>query len=168
MAEDKNIEVNEKVTEEVTRAAREADSRTQTARTTDTWEPQSKLPNPAPQDGWVFRWVATSILGQPNNVNVSSKFREGWEPVKAEDHPELNLVSDHGSEWADKGNMEVGGLLLCKAPKELMEQRDEYYRNIAQTQIEGVDNNYLKENDPRMPLLKPERKTRSTFGGGSK
>ena len=46
MAEDKNIEVNEKVTEEVTRAAREADSRTQTARTTDTWEPQSKLPNP--------------------------------------------------------------------------------------------------------------------------
>ena len=112
--------------------------------------------------------MATSILGQPNNVNVSSKFREGWEPVKAEDHPELNLVSDHGSEWADKGNMEVGGLLLCKAPKELMEQRDEYYRNIAQTQMEGVDNNYLKENDPRMPLLKPERKTRSTFGGGSK
>ena len=49
-----------------------------------------------------------------------------------------------------------------------MEQRDEYYRNIAQTQMEGVDNNYLKENDPRMPLLKPERKTRTTFGGGSK
>ena len=164
MSEEKNIEV----TEEVTRQAREAESREVQTRPKTSWEPQSKLPKPAYQEGWVFRWVATSILGEANNVNVSAKFREGWEPVKAEDHPELNLVSDHGSEWAGKGNMEVGGLLLCKAPKELMEQRDAYYKNMAQTQMEAVDNNYLKENDPRMPMLKPERKTRSTFGGGSK
>lgn len=155
---------NEKVIEEDSRAARETETREVQSRA-QSWEPQSKLPNPTPQDGWVFRWIATSILGQPNNVNVSSKFREGWEPVKAEDHPELHLVCDVDSEWADKGNMEVGGLLLCKAPRELMEQRDEYYRKVAREQMEAVDNNYLKENDPRMPLLQPDRKTRTTFGG---
>ena len=153
-----------KVTEEVTRAARDTESREASART-QSWETQSKLPSPTPQDGWVFRWVATSVLGQPNNTNVSSKFREGWEPVKAEDHPELHLVCDVDSEWASKGNLEVGGLLLCKAPKELMEQRDEYYRKMSAEQMEAVDNNFMKENDPRMPLLQPDRKSRTTFGG---
>ena len=85
--------------------------------------------------------------------------------MKAEDHPELQLVCDVNSEWASKGNLEVGGLLLCKAPKELMEQRDDYYRQIARDQMAAVDNNYMKENDPRMPLLQPDRKTRTTFGG---
>ena len=79
---------NEKVIEEDSRAARETETREVQSRA-QSWEPQSKLPNPNPQDGWVFRWIATSILGQPNNVNVSSKFREGWEPCKIEDHPEL-------------------------------------------------------------------------------
>ena len=103
---------NENVTEEVTRAARETETR-DTQQRAQPWEPQSKLPNPTPQDGWVFRWIATSILGQPNNVNVSSKFREGWQPVKAEDHPELHLVCDVDSEWAEKG--------LCYQ-KELLEK----------------------------------------------
>ncbi len=155
---------NENITEEVSRAARETESREASART-PTWEPQSKLPTPKPQDGWVFRWVATSILGQANNTNVSAKFREGWEPVKAEDHPELKLVTDVNSEWASKGNLEVGGLLLCKAPKELMEQRDAYYRRMAKDQMDSVDNTYLSENDPRIPMSKPERTTRVKYGG---
>ena len=37
-------------------------------------------------------------------------FREGWTPVKAEDHPELMLSSDVGSQF--EGNIEVGGLLF--------------------------------------------------------
>ena len=48
------------------------------------WEPASVLPDPEPQDGWVFRWIRTSMVGSPDNTNVSKKFREGWEPVKAD------------------------------------------------------------------------------------
>ena len=51
---------NEKVTEEVTKAARETETREAQSRTMS-WEPQSKLPNPKPQDGWVFRWIATAV-----------------------------------------------------------------------------------------------------------
>ena len=133
-------------------------------RPTDSWMPQSSLPVPEPKDGWVFRWIRTSSLGRTDNTNVSRQFREGWEPVKAEDHPELKIMSDHNSQF--KGNVEVGGLLLCKAPAEKMESRKKYFQELADRQIEGVDRSFLRENDPRMPLLNPERSTRTTFGRG--
>ena len=82
--------------------------------------------------------------------------------MRAEDHPELHVMSDIGSRF--DGNVNVGGLLLCKAPKEKMESRTKYFQNVASSQMESVDNNFLRENDPRMPLNKPERSTRTTFG----
>ena len=45
-----------------------------------------------------------------------------------------------------------------------MEQRTAHFQKAADNQMQSVDNNYLRENDPRMPLLKPERSTRTTFG----
>ena len=134
------------------------------ARPDDTWLPQSSLPVPEPKDGWVFRWIRTSSLGRSDNTNVSRQFREGWEPVKSEDHPELKIMSDHNSQF--KGNVEVGGLLLCKAPIEKMKAREKHFQQVSDRQIDGVDRNYLRQSDPRMPLLEPERSTRSTFGRG--
>jgi hypothetical protein len=133
-------------------------------RPSDSWMPQSALPVPEPKDGWTFRWVRTAILGKADNTNVSRQFREGWEPVKAEDHPELRVMSDINSQF--KGNIEVGGLLLCKAPTEKMKQRERHFNQVSDRQMEGVDQNFLRENDPRMPLLNPERSSRTTFGRG--
>ena len=48
-----------------------------------------------------------------------------------------------------------------------MKARAKYYENMAQQQMEGVDRNYLRENDPRMPLLRPERNTKVKFGGNN-
>lgn len=144
------------------RTKREHDSREEDQRQSDSWMPASVLPTPDPQDGWVFRWVRTSTLGHADNTNVSQKFREGWIPVRAEDHPELNVMSDIDSRF--EGNIEVGGLLLCKAPEGKMKSREEHFQRMAASQMESVDNNFLKQNDPRMPVLNPERSTRTTFG----
>jgi len=144
------------------RTPRTNESRETENRPSDSWKPASVLPVPAPQDGYVFRWVRTSTLGQSDNTNVSQKFREGWVPVKAEDHPELEVMSDVGSRFA--GNIEIGGLLLCKAPEEDMRQRQEYYQKMAAQQMESVDNSFMRENDPRMPLMNTERTSRTTFG----
>lgn len=144
------------------RTKREDESRTVEERPSDSWLPASILPNPKPVDGWVFRWIRTSTLGNADNTNVSQKFREGWVPVKAEDHPELEVMSDIDSRF--DGNIEIGGLLLCKAPEKQMAQREEYFEQMAERQMESVDNNFLKQNDPRMPVLNPERSTRTTFG----
>jgi hypothetical protein len=102
-------------------------------------------------------------MGTADPSNTSAKFREGWEPVKAEDHPELMHHADQNSKF--KGNIEIGGLLLCKAPEELMKQRDEYYAQQAKAQVQSVDNNFMRLNDERMPLFN-ERKSTVSFGKG--
>ena len=82
-----------------------------------------------------------------------------------EDHPELMVVSDHDSEWGKKGAVEIGGLLLCKAPQELMDSRRKAHEDMANAQMNAIDNNLMKEEDPRMPMFN-ERKTSVSFGGG--
>jgi hypothetical protein len=103
------------------------------------------------------------MMGQADPTNTSAKLREGWEPCKAEDHPELMLQADPNSRF--KGNIEIGGLLLCKAPEELMKQRDDFYKNQAASQMDAVDNNFMRTNDARMPLFNEKRSTTS-FGRG--
>ena len=141
------------------RKSREAETRAASERKR-TWQRPSLLPTPEPEDGYVFRWVRTSMGGQADSKNVSSKLREGFEPVRAEDYPNLMVVRDIDSRFPD--NIEVGGLLLCKCPSELMEQRRKHQQQMAEGQMQAVDNSYLRQSDPRMPLLKPERSTRVT------
>jgi hypothetical protein len=146
------------------RLARELENR-ESAQRKMAWTPPQTLPEPEPQEGWVFRWIRTSIMGQADPTNTSAKFREGWEPVKASEQPSLMLQADPNGRFKD--NVEIGGLLLCKAPAELIKQRDDYYAKHAQSQIESADNNFMKLNDERMPLFN-ERKTSVSFGKGSK
>lgn len=127
------------------------------------WTPPSLLPTPDPQEGYSFRWVRVGSRGSMDNKNVSARFREGWVPVNAKDHPELKLIADsHGAQFAE--GVEIGGLLLCKIDTGRVKARNEYYNTRAHEQMESVDNNYLRQSDPAMPLLKPERRTRVTFG----
>jgi len=127
------------------------------------WLPPQLLPDPNPEDGFAFRWIRIATLGKDDATNISGKLREGWEPVKASDHPEIRLFSSGQNRYPD--SVEVGGLLLCKTPVEFAEQRDAYYRRQAEAQMQSVDNTYMRENDPRMPMFK-ERKSTVTFGKG--
>jgi hypothetical protein len=126
------------------------------------WKRQSMLPTPDPRPGISFRWVRTSTLGNADMTNVSARFREGYTPVKAADYPELQIMSDVDSRFA--GNIEVGGLLLCAAATEDVEARVEGQLEITQNQIESVDRNLMRESDSRMPMLRPERSSKTSFG----
>ena len=59
----------------------------------------------------------------------------------------------------------VGGLLLCAAPKEMVEDRTDYYQQQNEAQIRSVDNNFMRENDSRMPLFR-EKRSSTSFGKG--
>jgi hypothetical protein len=63
------------------------------------------------------------------------------------------------------GVIGVGGLILARFPLETASQRNAYYRRQASDQLAAVDNDLLRENHPSMPIIKPERQTRVTFGG---
>ena len=128
------------------------------------WQRPEVLPSPDPELGYDFKWVRVSTQGTVDATNVSSKLREGWEPVKADDHPEITMVTVENERFKD--NVVIGGLMLCKAPQELSEERNNYYEQQTDAQITSVDNSLMRENDPRMPLFN-ERKTKVTFGKGS-
>ena len=145
------------------RLARELDNRTVMQRPT-AWRPPEVLPSPDPREGWSHRWIRTATMGTADPSNISSKLREGYEPCKAEDYPELMMHAT--TEGRFKGNIEVGGLLLCRIPAEFLTQRAAYYANQNKAQMDSVDNNFLRESDPRMPLFS-EKKSKVTFGSGT-
>jgi hypothetical protein len=104
------------------------------------------------------------MLGAADPRNISSKIREGWEPVRAEEQPRFKLLIDPNSRYPD--NIEIGGLLLCKTPEEFVKQRAEYYAQQTQAQTDAVDNNLMRQSDSRMPIFK-ESKSSTSFGKGT-
>jgi hypothetical protein len=128
------------------------------------WQAPEILPSPNPREGITHRWVRTSMLGVPDVQNISGKLREGYEPVKAEDYPEMMMHAS--TEGRFKGNIEVGGLVLCSIPSEFLKQREAHFAKINKDTMESVDNNFMKDNDPRMSKFS-EKSTKVSFGSGS-
>ena len=141
-----------------TRKTRDIETR-EKASTRPVYRPAATLPDPTPEEGYSFRWIAKEILGQAIPTNVSQKFRDGWVPVKAIDHPELMLTGNQD------GNVEIGGLLLCKILTEQLQAQKDYYEKQAQDQMNSVDNHFMRNNDARMPLFN-DRKTSVSRGSG--
>jgi len=145
------------------RLTRELETRAQQERPKQ-WAPAETLPEPDKQAGFAYRWIRVSTLNQADPRNLSGKLREGWEPVKVSEQPKFQLLIDPNSRFKD--NIEIGGLLLCKTPSEFVEQRSAHFNDQTQAQTLAIDNSFMRENDPRMPLFN-ERKSTTSFGKGN-
>ena len=145
------------------RLKRELESR-ETQERPKQWAPAELLPEPDKEAGFAYRWIRVATLNQNDPRNLSAKLREGWEPVRIEEQPKFQLLVDPNSRYKD--NIEIGGLLLCKTPIEFVQQRNEHYAKQTQAQTDAVDNNLMRQSDPRMPIFQ-ERKSSSSFGKGN-
>jgi len=59
----------------------------------------------------------------------------------------------------------------ARCPIEQARARDEYYSKQASDQMNSVDNHFMRNNDPRMPLFSDRKSSSSRgngFGSGSK
>ena len=146
-----------------TRVPREVSNRQQEERP-KAWRPPELLPEPDKQAGFAYRWIRVSMLNQADPRNLSSRLREGWEPVRIEEQPKFKLLVDPDGRFID--NIEIGGLLLCKTPEEFVQQQQDYYAEMTRQQTEAVDNNLMRQSDPRMPIFN-ERKSTTSFGRGN-
>ena len=145
------------------RLSRELETRAAMQRPTS-WQAPETLPSPNPRPGISHRWVRTSMLGVADVQNISGKLREGYEPVKAEDYPELSMNAS--TEGRFKGSIEAPGLVLCSIPSEFLKQREAHFSKINKDTMESVDNNFMKDSHPTMSKFS-EKSTKVTFGSGT-
>jgi hypothetical protein len=149
--------------EKQNRLARELDTRATMQRPTS-WQRPEALPSPDPRPGWRHRWIRISMMGSSDPKNISSSMREGYEPCKAEEYPEMMMHAT--TEGRFTGGIEIGGLLLCRIPEEFLVQRAKFYDDQNRANMESVDNNFMRDSDPRMSKFS-EKSTKVTFGSGT-
>ena len=145
-----------------TRTLRTNETRVKEARR-EPWKPPSILDAPPPPEGYTHRWIRSEVMGFDDRKNVSARTREGWELVRGEEHPDFDIPTVQDGQHA--GVIGVGGLLLARIPLEIVEERNAYYRGMTGQQMQAVDNDLAREQHPSMPISKPDRQSRVTFGG---
>jgi hypothetical protein len=141
------------------RTPRSADTRA-TMNARKPWRPPSMLETPPAPEGYTYRWI------RAEKKNVMSRLREGFELVHTDEIGDFELPSIDDGKHA--GVVAVGGLLLAKIPNETRDERNAYFSERAQQQQEAIDNDLMKESDPSSPMLKPQRTSSVTFGGGKR
>tara|TARA_R100001377_G_scaffold76214_1_gene53040 strand:- start:181 stop:639 length:459 start_codon:yes stop_codon:yes gene_type:complete len=126
------------------------------------WAPPSRLAAPEAPPGYVHRWIRVSMRGEEDKMNVNTKLREGWEPVRKDEYP------DYEAPTIDEGRYEgvigQGGLMLCRIPVETAQERSAYYGSRSREQMAAVDQDLMKEQHPSMPISN-NRESRVSFGG---
>jgi hypothetical protein len=143
------------------RTERSTQSREKTTRRKP-WAPPSRLEAPAPKEGYRHRWVRTQLRGEDDSINVHTKLREGWEPVRSDEYTQHDFATiEEGKHAGVIGN---GGLMLARIPEETAQERTEYYRGRTREQMTAVDQDLMKEQHPSMPI-ENSRQSRVTFGG---
>ena len=145
------------------RTPRTAETREKTSRRKP-WTPPSTLEAPPAPECYKHRWLRESLLGQEDKTNMSKRIREGWEPVRSEDHPDFVAPTIEGGR--NDGVIGVGGLVLAKIPEETADERNAYYRGVAENQMEALETNLMRESNDLMPIEKPKVSSKVTFGSG--
>ena len=146
------------------RSPRTAQTREKTSRNKP-WRPPSQLDAPDPPEGFVHRWIRESVMGVDDKKNLSARLREGFDLVRAEEYPDFEAPTVQDGKHA--GVIGVGGLVLARFPIATREQRNAHYRNATRDQMTAVDNDLMREQHPSMPISKPERQSRVTFGSNN-
>ena len=104
-------------------------------------------------------------MGFNDTKNLQGRLRSGYELVRADEYPDSAFPVVEDGKYS--GVIGVGGLVLARVPEEIARQRNDYYVQQGQDNVEAVDNDLMKEQHPSMPI-NIDRQTRVTFGGSKK
>jgi hypothetical protein len=145
------------------RSNRESATREKQARKTD-WKPPSTLDAPEAPIGYKHRWIRERVMDFDDKANVYKRRREGYELVRADEHPDFDTpVVDEGK---NAGVIGQGGLLLARIPEEVADSRNDYFRKKTSNQMSVYDQELASQPESSAGrILKPERKSQVQFGG---
>ena len=122
------------------KAPRAALSREKTTRRKP-WAPPSQLDAPPAPEGYKHRWIRTEILGIDDTKNMSARLREGFELVRADEHPTGQYPLVTTGKYA--GVIGVGGLVLARIPIETVKERDAHFAKMARDKDDAIENEWF-------------------------
>lgn len=146
-------------------SARQADSRTEVDRDSEvpnSWQLPTMLDAPPPRPGFSNRWVRLKAGNDEDAEHFEAMLEEGWRPIKRARVRRVHelTATTHGKY---SGYYVKRGLILMEFPEALQIQRARYFKQQQQNMNRGVDRNLFKINHRVMPLLQPERSTRTSL-----
>ncbi len=128
------------LTETAPRAPRSLETRENSERKRS-WTQPSVLPDIPARPGWVHKWVRTDTYGVADKTNYAKRLREGWEPVDIADYPELQSYAG----GAEHGRIEVGGLIACRMPAEMVKERSDHYLGTARQAESSAEEHFMRD-----------------------
>ena len=112
-----------------------------------------------PRDGYVHRWVRTTVKGDDDQSNVFQKMNYGWRPrdySTVETSTGIPHLTFEGSEVIG-----IRGMILMERPAEVHEQQAMHVKQQTHDQMLSVEHNLLREHDPKSGLTSPEMNVKS-------
>lgn len=105
------------------------------------------------KQGFKLRWVRHMIRGNDDVKSLTTRLREGWEFVKQTDIPE-HLQNDFeiGSGRVE-GSIVNADVVLMKIPVELAEERNDYFVEMANRQLDATANQLQRTSSRDMPIV---------------
>lgn len=129
-----------------------------------TWMPPSHLPDAPELPGWRHRWCRYISGSNSDDVNMSTRMREGYEPVPRKEEAYAEIVKTLGYGFrADHSDLIIaGGHVLCRIPDEVAEGRTEYYQQQALRQLKSTKEKAtnLGDGETRIKMTVDEFKTK--------
>lgn len=128
------------------------------------WKPRNRQQHLIAPEGYKYRYVRRQVKGLGEDTeNILGRMEEGYIPVTPDEikgQVENVRVLEEGK---IAGTVVAGDSILMKIPQELADQRTEYYRQKVKQMEKAIDNDLMKENNPKMPISK-SRNTRVEVG----
>jgi hypothetical protein len=143
-------------------SARQVDTREEIDRDSErsAWQKPNALAAPTERPGFRQRWVRLKQGGAEDTDNLEKMLDQGWRPVKRSGRSQVHeLTADSGSKY---GQYYVKrGLILMQISEKSVTERNRHYREQQKRMNRGVDEDLFKLDNRYMPMLKPERRSKT-------
>ena len=110
--------------------------------------------NMPPREGYVQRWVRTTINNEDDQSNLYRSINRGWKPRKADSVARGMFVPQVNYQGANV--IGINGMILMERPIELHEKQKAYEDQLSNNQMRAVEANMHKVHERGSGLTKPE------------
>lgn len=110
--------------------------------------------NMPPREGFVQRWVRTTINNEEDQSNLHRSLNRGWKPRKADSVPRGIHVPTTNYEGADI--IGIRGMILMERPQMMHDKEMAHEKRIADNQMASVKNDMHSVHESGSGITRPE------------